>query len=148
MSTSIAYSFEAPFAVDSRASYRHWTMIPIRFSDQDALGHVNNAAIATYFEQARVEALEPLLCAHAPADVDIVLARILIDYHAELAYPGTVDVGLRVARVGNKSVQLASATFLGETCHASAIATIVFFNTRERKSVEIPENLRERLPQI
>ena len=42
-------------AVDltNRDSFRHWTPVTIRFSDQDPLQHVNNVAYAAYFEAAR-----------------------------------------------------------------------------------------------
>ena len=48
-----------------RASYRRFTTIPIRFADQDVLGHVNNAAIAVYLEHARCEHLIPRLVSPA-----------------------------------------------------------------------------------
>ena len=48
-----------PFDPRARASYRAWVQIPIRFSDQDLLGHVNNNAIGVYFEHARCVHLLP-----------------------------------------------------------------------------------------
>jgi len=34
--------------------YKYKTLIPIRFSDIDSFGHVNNAVYLTYFEIARI----------------------------------------------------------------------------------------------
>ena len=125
-----------------RASYRAFTRIPIRFADQDVLGHVNNSAIAVYFEHARCEHLIPLLVSPVVPHLNIVLARIVIDYVREIRYPGIVDVGVRISRMGNKSFVISGAAFVGETCCAVADATIVFFDTVARRAIEPPDDVR------
>ena len=119
----------------ARASYRIWTHVPIRFADQDPLGHVNNAAIGVYFEQSRCEHLLPAVRAAGGPHVDFVLARILIDFVKEIRYPGAVDVGLAITRLGNKSFTLQNGVFQGGVCHATAEATLVFFDTQSRASI-------------
>lgn len=134
-----------PFDPRARASYRAWVQIPIRFSDQDLLGHVNNNAIGVYFEHARcVHLLPPVRDSGVPG-LDFVLARIVIDFVREIRYPGTVDVGTRIGRVGNRSLTLLGATFLGETCCAVSEATVVFFDTTTRRSTEPPQSIRAAL---
>lgn len=127
-----------------RHSYRAWTAIPIRFGDQDVVGHVNNVAIASYFENARCVHLIPAL-KHGEPKLTTVLARITIDYLAELHFPGSVDVGIRITQRGNKSFVIAGAIFDGETCCATCEATMVFFDPRTRRSAVPPADAWQRL---
>ena len=131
-----------------RASYRAFTRIPIRFADQDVLGHVNNAAIAVYFEHARCEHLIPRLASPGAPHLNIVLARIVIDYVREIRYPGTVDVGVRVSRMGNKSFLITGAAFVDTECCAVADATIVFFDTVARRAIEPPDAVRASVAEL
>ncbi len=139
---------ETAFDPRLRTSYRLWITIPIRFADQDPLGHVNNAAIGIYIEQSRCEHLLPLVRAAGGPNMDFVLARIVIDFAKEIRYPGTVEVGLRIARLGNKSFAVANAVFQGETCHALAEATLVFFDTGQRAAKPPPDAVRAALQRL
>ena len=136
---------ETAFDPRLRTSYRTWTQVPIRFADQDPLGHVNNTAIGVYFEQSRCEHLLPAVRAAGGAQVDFVLARIIIDFVREIRYPGAVDVGLAVTRSGNKSFTITNAVFQGDICHATAEATLVFFDTRARVAVAPEAGVRAAL---
>jgi acyl-CoA thioester hydrolase len=129
----------------ARASYRTFSRLEIRFGDQDALGHVNNTVIASYLEHARCQLLMPLLVTPEMPELNIVLARIVIDYVRELRFPGTVDIGVRIARTGGKSFVIAGAVFLGEACCAVSEATIVFFDMMTRRSAEPPASVRAAL---
>jgi acyl-CoA thioester hydrolase len=133
------------FQPQERASYRAWTHIPIRFADQDVLGHVNNGAISAYLEHARCEHLLPRIQSPEAPNLDIVLARIVIDYVKEIRYPGAVDVGVRIIKTGGKSFVIAGGVFKGDTCCATSEATIVFFDTATRRSTEPPAAAREAL---
>lgn len=78
-----------------------------RWGDMDALGHLNNVALARYYEDARVTFHE-----HAVgAGLRIVLAEITIRYLAETHHPGVYTVGMGVARVGTSSVTHLSGLF-------------------------------------
>jgi acyl-CoA thioester hydrolase len=133
------------FDPKSRAAFSHWSRLPIRFGDQDPLGHVNNAAIAAYLEHARCALLLPLVRASGTANLDIVLARIIIDYLKELRYPGDIEVGTRMARIGNKSFVVVSSVFAGGTCAVTSEATIVFFDTAARRAAAPPDHIRQAL---
>ena len=137
------------FDLRSRAVYRIWTSHTIRYNDQDPLGHVNNAVYSTFFEAGRTHFIKPMLedvAAEAPA-LDFVLARITIDFVKELSYPGTVDIGTRVLRLGTKSMTFANAVFKGGTgeCVATCEAVLVFFDLDKRASVTPPAKLRAML---
>lgn len=125
-----------------RASFRHWTPVTIRFSDEDNLGHVNNVAIAAYVEASRTMLIHRFLLREKYPDLNYALVHVDIDYLAEFHYPGTVDVGGRVERVGTKSFATGYGLFVGEKCVATARSVNVFFDTAKRSSVAPPGDVR------
>ncbi|MEM7188157.1 MAG: thioesterase family protein [Pseudomonadota bacterium] len=119
-----------------RDSYTHWTPVHIRFADMDILRHVNNVALAEYFEASRTAFVYDVI---ALAGVDMtnefVLARVVIDFLQELHYPGTVEVGARLTRIGNKSMTSGYGIFQGETCFATSEAVNVFYDLSTRTTM-------------
>lgn len=134
---------ERDIDLTSRASFRHWTSLTIRFCDQDPMGHVNNNAYSVYFETSRVLFLDRFLDGGGP--IDTVLARITIDFLHETHFPGTLQVGARLLGIGNKSVRSGYGLFREERCIATARCVNVFFDTRRRCSALPPERVREAL---
>lgn len=133
-----------------RATFGLFTPVTIRFSDTDMLGHINNVAIAAYFEAARCDLFYRLMQEGGVAgrgsgseNIDFVLARVAIDFKREFFYPGTVDVGSRFTRIGNRSVTTGYGLFIGDTCHATAEAVNVFFDLDSRTPVPPPTAVRK-----
>ena len=79
--------------------------IEIRWSDVDAYQHVNNAVYLNYLEEARDAWVQGVLGAVSGSTWDFVLARVEIDFRAELTQDdGTVTVRCTLDRIGNSSV--------------------------------------------
>jgi len=95
------------------------------FSDVDVQGHVNNVAIARFFEEARSSLHRAMRDVVADGLSGMVLARVEIDYVRELAYPGVVDLAIGIGRIGTKSFQQAAALFRDGECAALSTATSV-----------------------
>ena len=134
-----------PFDPRVRASYPHVERVTIRFADLDTLGHVNNIAFNAYVEQARVMFWRPFLARHGNDRIDTIVVRVAVDYFAELSFPGAVDVGARVSRIGTKSLVLQSPVFQGDKCHALGESVIALFDKVERKTVAPPPEFRAAL---
>ena len=128
----------------TRASYHHWTTVSIRYCDQDPIGHINNTAMAAYIEQARVALLYPLLRDVAGPHYELVIARLVIEYLKELNFPGNVEIGTRIERIGSKSFLLHHGVFKAgdDACAGTAECTMVFFQTQQRQSVLPPKEVR------
>jgi acyl-CoA thioester hydrolase len=124
-----------------RNIFKTWCRVTVRYNDLDPLGHVNNAAMAIFLEQARCELITPRLKAHSP-DLDVVLASTAMDYRRELHYPGDVEIGTIVRRVGGKSLSLEHGVFQSGHCAGTAELVLVFFNLAERQSVAPPAEVR------
>ncbi|MCL4768490.1 MAG: acyl-CoA thioesterase [Hyphomicrobiaceae bacterium] len=135
------------YAMRSRAHYNHWTTVTLRYCDQDPLGHINNAATAAFLEQARIALVYPLLKSIGGPHPELVVARLVIDYLKELSFPGNVEVGSRIDRLGGKSFTLRHAVFMAgeEGCAATAECVMVFFDLVRRESMLPPAAVREAL---
>lgn len=121
------------------------TRIHPRFSDTDALGHINNTVIPVWFLEAR----EPVLRLFSPTldmqSAALAVVRIEVDYLAETRFGSDVEVRTRVARLGNSSLQLAQEVWQDGNLTARGLATLVNFDPQARRSAPIPEAVRQTL---
>ena len=80
--------------------------IEVRFRDMDALGHVNNAVYLTYLESARIADWLHVTKRAGLDALDMILARVEIDYRSPLAYGEALDVTVRCASMRRSSFVL------------------------------------------
>lgn len=80
----------------------------LRFSDTDAMGHVNHARFATLFEDARIGLLRSIAGETTGiTSRGIILARLEIDYVRPLLVDDEpVSVYTRVVRIGTSSFSI------------------------------------------
>lgn len=74
----------------------------LRWSDQDALGHVNNARVLTLMEEARIR-WSRSASAGAGFERGLVVASLSVDYLRQLEYTPTLLMRIGVVRIGTKS---------------------------------------------
>jgi acyl-CoA thioester hydrolase len=89
-------------------NFRYFYPITVRYGDLDPQGHVNNAGFITYLEQARVSYIRHLGLWDGQSFLEIgfILARVEMDYKAPILMTDAVEVGVRVSRLGNKSLDM------------------------------------------
>jgi acyl-CoA thioester hydrolase len=115
-----------------------WTIRErVRFRDCDAMGHVNNAVYSTYLEQARIGIMGGL--------TEMILARVEIDFRAELRHGEEVEIRSRCPRIGTKSLDLEHQIRAGSRLVAEAKSVLVGYDYGAGKSVPLTESQRRRL---
>lgn len=133
---------------ETRDNYRQFYPITTRWMDNDYYGHVNNVAYYSYFDTAANQYLiEQGGVVLENAEVIGVVVNSSCTYKSSVAYPQRLEVGLRVDRLGNSSVQYGLAIFVeGETV-ASAFGHFVhvFVDRQTNQSVAIPTTIRTAL---
>jgi acyl-CoA thioester hydrolase len=129
------------------AAYPVITTIPILWGDEDAFAHVNNLAYLRWCETSRVEYMQRV---HfwidlPPNGTGPILASVKCDYKMPLTYPDTVDVGTRVASIGNSSVRMEQIVVSRKLQAVAAIveATVVMLDYKAGRPVRVPDNIRE-----
>ena len=128
--------------------YRHFQMITTRWHDNDLYGHVNNVVYYSFFDSAVNTYLIEAggLDIHAGDVVGFVVSSSC-DYFASIAFPERIEVGLRVGKLGNSSVQYELAIFKQDEEQACAAGRFVhvFVDRASNRPVSIPESLRSAL---
>ncbi len=122
--------------------YKHWIKDQVRFSDLDPLGHVNNNAIGTYFENARADLFLEVTPNWPHRDQLFVLARTSIDFRRELHLPAQLRIGTGVVSMGRTSMVLVNALFRGDDGLAYCESVSVLIDRKTRKPVAIADDLR------
>lgn len=106
----------------------------LRYGDTDRQGHVNNAVFATFFETGRVEMILAADSGLLAPGQSFVLARIEIDLVAEILWPGTVEIGSAIGRIGRSSIGIEQALFQDDRLCARATSVVVLVDDATRRS--------------
>jgi len=129
---------------------RHLEKIHVRWDDQDAFGHVNNAKYLTYVQEARVQmlwrarqsaGLEPILS-------DMVVARSEVDYLLPI-YEGAMDIDCEiwVGKIGGASFEMFYELKSPAGLHARVKTVQVGVDLVTKKSRRLSDEEREYLTQ-
>jgi acyl-CoA thioester hydrolase len=117
----------------------------VRFRDLDAMGHVNNAVFATYVEQARIEYLRSLGVLDGQLSMGMILARIELNFLAPAMPEGSIEIGVRPLRSGNKSFELEYEVQQEGRTIATARTVLVAYDYERAQSMPLPDRWREQL---
>lgn len=122
--------------------YRHELVATMR--DLDGLGHVNNASIVTYLEDARTAYLLGRRGKTKIEEFDFILARTEIDYRSPAYLHEVIEVLIRPTRIGSKSFDL--QYLIREKSSGRAVAeaqtVLVAFDFKKNVSVTLHEDLK------
>ncbi len=131
-----------------RGAFPWFTEIPTRWMDNDVYGHVNNVVYYSYFDTA----VNGHLIAAGGLDIQEspvfgIVAETRCRFMSALRFPDIVEAGLRVTRLGRRSVTYEIGLFrkgerepvaLGEFVH-------VYVDRRTRRPSPIPDDIRAAL---
>ncbi len=134
-----------------RSDYAHFQPITTRWHDNDVYGHVNNVTYYSFFDSAVNTYLIEVggLDIHSGPVVGFVVSSSC-DYFASIAFPERIDIGLRVGKLGNSSVQYELAVFKAgeqEACAAGRFVH-VFVDRETNRPVGIPDGLRKAMSEL
>ncbi|MBI9044681.1 MAG: acyl-CoA thioesterase [Anaerolineaceae bacterium] len=128
------------------AEFHYYYPMQVRYGDLDPQWHVNNAHYLTFFEQARLAYLEHLGLFDGKSFFDLrsIIADVHVAYLAPIEYQQKIKIGVRVARLGNKSLVMECQIEDEESGKlvANSEFVIVTFDYHSQKSVPIPDNWR------
>ena len=130
---------------EGRDAYRVFRPITTRWMDNDLYGHVNNVVYYSWFDTAVNAYLieQGALDIHAGGTIGLVI-ETQCNYFAPLAFPQTVEAGIRVARLGSSSVRYEVGLFAqGEPLTAAKGHCVhVYVDRASRRPVPLPQTLR------
>jgi acyl-CoA thioester hydrolase len=119
--------------------------MPIRWGDQDAMGHVNSTGYFRYMEQNRIEWLESFGLETAVTQTEgPVIVNASCTFLIPFTYPGIIDCRMFCGHPGRSSVPTYyELRLVGEDrIHAEGAAKLVWIDIATGKSISLPEALR------
>ena len=126
--------------------FKFATPVAVRYGDIDAQGHVNNACYFTYMEEGRLrywQALGLWRPVSAYGEISQIVADAACTYQQPIFLGQTVDVAVRVARLGAKSLHVDyRLTVLGQPVAAGRTVQVAY-DYSARHSVPIPPAWRQ-----
>ena len=121
-------------------------VIPIRWGDMDAMGHVNNTLYFRYMEIIRIEWLHRIGGKPDPSGSGPVIVNAFCNFIKQLEYPGDVLAKHYAANPGRSSFDTfitLERTDAPGLIYASGGAKTVWVNFPQQKSVALPEAVRQ-----
>jgi acyl-CoA thioester hydrolase len=135
----------------TRDQYRHFQSIPTRWKDNDVYGHVNNVEYYSYFDTV----INTWLITEGGLDIhrgDAIglCAESHCRFLGEIAFPGSVDAGLRVEHLGNSSVRYGIGLFRAGQPEPAAEGWFVhvFVDRTTRRAAPLPAPIRAALERL
>ncbi len=114
---------------------------PIRWSDMDFLGHVNNATYFTFFENARIAWLDShgfTLDKEGP-----VVLNASATYLNPLVYPKHISIKLNIHSIKNSSFMIDYEIYQEETLTTQGATKMVWIDYQTGQSKCVPDALRD-----
>ncbi len=112
--------------------------VPSRFRDLDTLGHINNVAIGSFYEEGRARlnrACFPLEM-RKQHQMRMLIADVHIQYLREAHYPGDIIVAAGIGHIGRSSYRIDLALFQND--HCVGVCETVLVNTDGDGVVPMP----------
>jgi len=122
--------------------------LTVRFRDLDAMGHVNNAVIFTYFEEGRTQFFIRQAATDSPATFNFILAHVACDFRRPIKLEHRPVLRLCTGSVGAKSFEFfyqVVDTADPAVVFAEGRSVQVCFDYARNATVDVDEALRRRL---
>ena len=129
------------------SNFRFYHPIEVRYGDLDPQGHLNNAKFVTFFEQARIQYIRHLGLykeGQSFMEIGVILADVHVAYRKPVEWGVPVKVGVRITKIGNKSMTVEQSVVHAETDEVFAIGEVVLvaYDYYAGKSIVISQEWR------
>lgn len=133
------------FTVPEEKKFVHEMVIPIRWGDMDAMGHVNNTVYFRYLEIIRLDWMDRIGGPANPNGTGPVIVNAFCNFLRQFEYPGDIRARQYVANPGRSSFDTyvtMERTDLPGVVHAEGGAKMVWTDFKAQKSAPMPDWLR------
>ncbi len=120
--------------------------ITTRWEDEDVYGHVNNVVYYSYFDTAvNGFLIEATATDIRKLDAVGLVAETQCEFKRELGFPGDVQAGLAIVKLGTSSIVYRIGLFQGDSDEPAAIGRFVhvYVDATSRQVTPIPQSIRD-----
>lgn len=132
--------------IPERKKLVYETVIPIRWGDMDAMGHLNNTTYFRYLETARIDWMRSIGFQPDPEGEGMVIVNAFCNFYRQLEYPGDVLLKMYVSDPGRTTFEswgTMERIDMPGVIHAAGGATTIWVDFPKQKASELPGWLRE-----
>ncbi len=126
----------------------HEAIIPLRWGDMDAFGHINNTLYFRYMEQGRIHWIESFGFGIQHSEGGALIANAFCNFYTQVSYPGDLIIKTYIGKVGRTSVDVYNLMFVAsnpnELCAAGG-TTLVWVNFKTKRPAPWPEPFQKHL---
>ncbi|MCK8129585.1 acyl-CoA thioesterase [Pseudoalteromonas sp. 2CM39R] len=99
-----------------------------RFSETDALGHINNTVLPVWFEAARVPIFKFFTPDLNPHNWKLIIAKVEVSFVGELFYAHEVTINSSIEQIGNSSFVIRQEAWQQDKCCAIGKTVMVRYD--------------------
>ncbi|MFP3352468.1 thioesterase family protein [Pseudoalteromonas sp. SIMBA_153] len=99
-----------------------------RFSETDALGHINNTVLPVWFEAARVPIFKFFTPDLNPHNWKLIIAKVEVSFVGELFYAHEVTINTSIEQIGNSSFVIRQEAWQQDKCCAIGKTVMVRYD--------------------
>ena len=131
--------------------YKYFIRIETRWNDNDSYGHVNNAIYHEYIDTVVNNYLIEYQITNSDENSPIgFVVSNSCTYFQPVQYPDTLNIGLRIIKIGTSSVTYDVGIFKNNETEASARGSFVhvYVDKKMRKPICISDKMKHKLNNI
>lgn len=133
------------FELPEQKKLVHDMIVPIRWGDMDAMGHVNNTIYFRYFEVVRLDWFFTKTGMSGLSGEGVIIVNAFCNFIRQLEFPGDVRARLYVSDIGRSSFDTwltLERTDEPGVVYANGGATTVWTDYAAKKSKPMPDWFR------
>ncbi|MGC3875096.1 acyl-CoA thioesterase [Halomonas sp. GXIMD04776] len=115
------------------------------FYDTDALGHINNTRLPAWFEWARNDVFRLFTPDLDPRKWSLIMARMEVEYRAELFYGEDIELRTWLSRLGNSSFTVTQEAWQYGRPGAQGNTVLVYYDHTVKHATPLPPDIRREL---
>ena len=120
-------------------------VIPMRWGDMDAMGHVNNTTYFRYLETIRIDWLHSIGAVPQPNGHGPVIVNAFCNFYKQLEYPGDVLIKMYASDPGRTTFETWGTMERADqpgVIYAVGGATTIWVDFPNQKAVDLPDWMR------
>ncbi len=116
-----------------------------RFSETDALGHINNTVVPIWFEAARVPVFQIFIPDQDLTKWNLIIAKVEVNYLAQMGYQAPVEIRTHISKIGNSSFNVLQEVWQNDQRVAWGECVMVKFDYSSNRSAALSDTEKSAL---
>jgi acyl-CoA thioester hydrolase len=116
-----------------------------RFSETDALGHINNSALPVWLEEARVDVFRIFNPSLQTATWNLILKKYDIEFLEQIWRTEPVEIQTSIEHIGNSSLTVLQRVRQAGKEVVRGRTVLVHFDYKTNRPAPIPEDIKKQL---